>query len=486
MTKPYDVVVIGAGPAGYVAAIRCAQLGLNTACVDRWLDRQGRPVLGGTCLNAGCIPSKTLLESSEFFDRLRNHAREHGITAAEVTVDVAEMVSRKDDIVRDLTSGIAVLFKANGITWLPGRGRLLPDRKVQITAHDGKETVIAADHVILATGSAPMELSAAPLQDERIVDSAGALDWNFVSARVGIIGAGVIGLELGSVWRRLGSEVILLEAQDVFLAMVDQQVARVGLKAFREQGLDIRLGALLKDTRITDEGVELDYQDKKGPHSLTVDRLVVAVGRRPYTEGLAAPETGLLLDEGGFIHVDEQGRTNLPGVYAVGDVVRGAMLAHRGSEEGIAVAERITGQASEVNYEAIASVIYTQPEIAWVGKTEEALKMAGTAYRCGVFPFAASGRAKAMGVTTGLVKTLSDAESDRLLGVHIIGPLASELVGQAVTAMEFGGSAEDVARTVFAHPTLSEALHESALAIDNRAIHVAVRRGEKTGRRSPP
>jgi dihydrolipoamide dehydrogenase len=469
----YDVIIIGAGPAGYVAAIRCAQLGMKTACVDEWLDRQGVPSLGGTCLNAGCIPSKALLESSEFYERARHGGASHGIVINEVGLDVVAMMERKDRIVHELTSGIATLFKANGVDWIQGRGQLLPDRQVSIDPHQGDAMTLAAGNVILATGSVPVAIDAAPLQGERIVDSAGALAWESVPGRLGIIGAGVIGLELGSVWRRLGSEVTLLEAQDVFLSIADQYTARTGLRLFKQQGLDIQLGALVKSTQLADDGVTLEYQDKDGTHSLTVDRLIVAVGRRPFTEGLATAEVDLLLDEGGFIHVDEDCSTNLPGVYAIGDVVRGPMLAHKGSEEGIAVAECIAGQTSQVNYDTIASVIYTQPEIAWVGSTEEALQGRGVEYRSGIFPFAASGRARAMQETDGMVKILSDARTDRVLGVHIIGAQASELIAQAVMAMAFEGSSEDIARTVFAHPTLSEALHEAALAIDGRAIHIA-------------
>jgi dihydrolipoamide dehydrogenase len=469
----YDVIVVGAGPAGYVAALRCAQLGLKTACVDAWQDRNGSPVPGGTCLNAGCIPSKALLESSEFYEKIHRSGRHHGIAVIDATLDVPALMDRKEAIVRDLTAGIATLFKVNGVEWIAGRARLQPDRHVEVTAHDGKTTVIEAAHVILAPGSTPVDIDAAPLQDDIIVDSGGALAWDSVPGRLGIIGAGVIGLELGSVWRRLGAEVTLLEAQQIFLAMADQQIARTGLKLFRQQDLDIHLGALVKSTRVTDGSVTLEYQDADGAHSLEFDRLIVAVGRRPYTDGLASEEAGLLLDEGGFIHIDADCSTSLPGVYAIGDAVRGPMLAHKGSEEGMAVAERIAGQTVEVNYEAIASVIYTQPEIAWVGKTEEALRGGGTEFTSGLFPFAASGRARAMQATEGMVKVLSDAASDRVLGVHIIGAHASELIAQAVITMEFGGSSEDIARTVFAHPTLSEALHEAALDVDGRAIHVA-------------
>ncbi len=472
MQENYDVIVIGAGPAGYVAAIRCAQLGLRTACVDDWLNAGGNPALGGTCLNAGCIPSKALLESSDLYDRVQYEVNAHGIGVSGLSLDVAAMIEQKNAIVRDLTGGIAVLFKSSRITWIPGRGQLLPERQVSIALHNGEQQTISGGHVILATGSRPIMLDAAPLQDETIVDSQGALNWTTVPRRLGIIGAGVIGLELGSVWRRLGAEVTLLEAQDLFLAMADQQIAQAAQKLYSRQGLAIRLGALVNATRVNGNGVGIEYQDSAGTHTLAVDRLVVAVGRYPCTEGLAAAATDLLLDERGFIHVDDDCATNLPGVYAIGDAVRGPMLAHKGSEEGIAVAERIVGQHSEVNYDTIPSVVYTQPEIAWVGKTEEALRHAGVEFRSGIFPFAASGRARAMHATEGMVKVLSDAASDRVLGVHILGAQASELIAQAVLAMEFGASSEDIARTVFAHPTLSEALHEAALAVDHRAIHI--------------
>jgi dihydrolipoamide dehydrogenase len=471
MDNNYDVIIIGAGPAGYVAAIRCAQLGMRAACVDNWLGKNGKPVLGGTCLNAGCIPSKALLESSHWYEKLQQGA--HGIVASGLTLDMAAMIENKDAIVSDLTQGIATLFKSNAVEWIQGRAQLLPDRQIQVTLHDGEQQTLTAGHVILAPGSVPVPLAVAALDNDRIVDSAAALEWTGVPKRLGIIGAGVIGLELGSVWRRLGSEVTLLEAQDVFLPMVDQQIARSAMKLFQKQGLDIRLGARVKSTAVVDDGVHISYENSEAEASLIVDRLIVAVGRQPCTEGLAVAEAELLLDEHGFIHIDEDYCTSAPGVYAIGDAVRGPMLAHKGSEEGMTVAERIAGQHSEINYEAIASVVYTQPEIAWVGKTEEALKQAGTDYRTGLFPFAASGRARAMQETDGMVKILSDTATDRLLGVHIMGASASELIAQAVTAMEFDASSEDIARTVFAHPTLSEAVHEAALAIDNRAIHMA-------------
>jgi dihydrolipoamide dehydrogenase len=382
------------------------------------------------------------------------------------------MIANKDLTVRDLTKGIETLFSFNGIDWLPGRGQLLPERRVRVTGHDGESRILACEHVIIACGSSPVAISAAPLQEDRIVDSAGALDWTDVPQRLGIIGAGVIGLELGSVWRRLGAEVTLIEAQDRFLSMADRQIARSALQLFQKQGLDIRMGALVTSTQVSDAGVEIHYRDRDDEQALTVDRLIVSVGRRPCTENIAAAETGLLLDEGGFIHVDDYCATNLPGVYAVGDVVRGPMLAHKASEEGIMVAERIAGQKASVNYDLVPSVIYTHPEVAWVGKSEHACNTAGIPVNVGMFPLAANGRAKASAVTDGLVKIIAHQETDRVLGVHICAAQASELIAQAVTAMEMGASAEDLALTVFAHPTLSESIHEAALAVHNRAIHI--------------
>jgi len=472
MAKQYDVVVIGAGPGGYVAAIRCAQLGLKTACVDRWVGADDKPALGGTCLNVGCIPSKALLESSGRYDEINHSFADHGIMASGVKLDLAKMMSRKDQVVSDLTQGIVGLFKANGVEWHQGAGKLLPKQQVQVTAHDGKESVLSATHVILAPGSSSVEIGAAPLEEGVIVDSSGALTFDEVPKRLGVIGAGVIGLELGSVWRRLGSEVVLLEAQDSFLGAADEQIAKDALRQFKRQGLDIRLGARVVSCESGKKGVAVNYQDSKGDHTETVDKLIVAVGRRPNTQGLAADEVGLLLDEWGFIHVDDHCRTNQPSVYAIGDAVRGPMLAHKGSEEGMMVAEVIAGQKAEMNYDNIPSVIYTHPEIAWTGVTEQELKAAGKEYKVGTFPFAASGRARAAGDTTGMVKMIADAETDRVLGVHIIGAHCSELIAQAVIAMEMGASSEDIAMTVFAHPTLAESVHEAALAVDGRAIHI--------------
>lgn len=471
MADRFDVVVVGAGPAGYVAAIRCAQLGFRTACVDRWLEAE-KPALGGTCLNVGCIPSKALLEASELYAQA-HHAAAYGIRFQGIELDLAGMMRHKNKVVGELTSGVAQLFRAHGITWVQGHGKLLPNHRVEATGHDGDVRVLDADNVILATGSEPVELGLAPPDGERIVDSAGALSFEEVPERLGIIGAGVIGLELGSVWQRLGSKVVLLEAQERFLAMADTQVGREALKQFSAQGLDVRLGARVLGSKRTDGGVAVDYEDKNGTQRLDCDRLIVAVGRRPSTDGLFAPETELLLDEWGFVHVDERCRTNLPGVFAIGDVVRGPMLAHKGMDEGVMVAETLAGRHAEVNYDIVPSVIYTAPEIAWAGKTEEELKAAGVGYRSGVFPFAANGRAKALGATAGFIKILSHAENDRVLGVHMIGPQCAELIALGVTAMEFGASSEDIALTMFAHPTLSESFHEAALSVLGRPIHIA-------------
>ncbi|HEX5057000.1 MAG TPA: dihydrolipoyl dehydrogenase [Gammaproteobacteria bacterium] len=479
MNNKFDVIVIGAGPAGYVAAIRCAQLGLNTACVEKWVDKQGKPALGGTCLNVGCIPSKALLESSHYYEMSQHELAEHGVQPSGIKLDLRKMLSRKDKVVQDLTGGIEQLFKANKITWLQGAGKIRAGKQVEVKARDGKKETYETDHIIIATGSVPIGISAAPYTDDLIVDSTGGLEFTEVPAKLGVIGAGVIGLELGSVWRRLGSEVLVLEAMENFLVMADQQIANESLKIFKKQGLDIRLGTRVTGSKVKGKQVEIEYQDKDGKHKVTVDKLIVAVGRRPNTDGLAEVEVGLLMDERGFIHVDEHCRTNIPGIYAIGDVVRGPMLAHKGSEEGIMVAEIIRGGHAEVNYETIPSVIYTHPEISWAGKTEEQLKASGIAYNTGTFPFVASGRARAAGDTAGLVKILADKNTDRILGVHIVGAHSSEIIAQAVIAMEFGASAEDLALTVFGHPTLSEAVHEAALSVHGRAIHIAQSKKQK-------
>jgi dihydrolipoamide dehydrogenase len=471
MTKTYDVIVIGGGPAGYVAAIRCAQHGLAVACIEKWINFKGEPALGGTCLNVGCIPSKVLLESSEQYHKARDMLVHHGIEIGSLKLNLEQMMRRKEEIVLQLTGGINTLFKANKVDWLQGHGKLLADRQVEFTARDGTVEVLNADSIVIATGSVPIALTSAPADGELIIDSTGALDFRQVPERLGVIGAGVIGLELGSVWQRLGSKVTLLEAVEDFLAPVDFAVAREALRQFRKQELDIHLGARVIGTRKDQGRVEVRYQDKEGEHQIEVDKLLVAVGRQPNTDNVAAPAAGLLLNERGYIHVNDICETNLPGVYAIGDVVRGPMLAHKGSEEGIMVADIIAGQHGHVNYETIPWVIYTAPEIAWVGKTEQSLKAEGVPYKAGSFPFAANGRAKAMDAGTGMVKILAHGHTDKILGCHIIGPAASELIQELVLAMEFGASSEDLARTVHGHPTLSEATHEAALAVHQQAIH---------------
>jgi dihydrolipoamide dehydrogenase len=472
MSRSFDLIVLGAGPAGYVAAIRAAQLGLNVACIDRWAGPDGKPSLGGTCLNVGCIPSKALLESSEHFHRCSGGLKEHGITTGEVRMDVPAMIARKDKVVRGLASGIGVLFAKNKVAAFTGSGRLLPGTRVEFQATGGNPPeIFESKSVLIATGSSPRDIDTVPTDGQIVVDSAGALDFTAVPPKLGIIGAGVIGLELGSVWHRLGSEVVLLEAMDTFLPGADEQIAEAAAKEIARQGLDIRLGARVLSAKTGKDGVKVTYEQAGGKHDIELSRLVVAVGRRPNTDSLNVNETGLLLDERGFVHVDEFCRTNLPNIYAVGDVVRGPMLAHKASEEGVMVVERIAGQETRVNYDAIPWIIYTSPEIAWVGKSERQLRAAARDYKIGVFPLSANGRARAMGHTIGLTKILADKRSDRILGVHIMAPMASEMIAEAVLAIEFGASTEDLQRTIHAHPSLSETTHEAALAADTRAIH---------------
>lgn len=476
MSDQFDVVVIGGGPGGYVAAIRCAQLGLKTACVEQWINKQGKPALGGTCLNVGCIPSKALLESSERYEEIAHHNDAHGITVDGLKIDVSKMIGRKDQIVQQLTGGIAQLFQANNIKWLQGSGQLLPNNQVKVTGHDGSTQTVGAKNIIIATGSTSIELPIAKWLDERIVDSTGALDWESVPKRLGVIGAGVIGLEMGSVWRRLGAEVVVLEAMDEFLSAADRDAAKAAALQFKKQGLDIRLGSKLGNVAVGDNGLTLTYTDSQGEKTLEVDRLIVAVGRKANTAGLIGEGLNLQLDERGRVVVDDHCKTNLPNVYAIGDCVRGPMLAHKASEEGVCVAEYIVGQKPHLDFNNIPWIIYTHPEIAWVGKTEQELKAAGVAYRSGSFSFAANGRAKAMDQDSGIVKVLADAKTDRILGMHIVGPVASELIAQGVIAMEMEASSEDLARMVFAHPTLSESVHEAVLAVDGRALHAVNRK----------
>ncbi len=471
MSKSFDVVVIGAGPAGYIAAIRASQNGMTVACIDEWQNKDGKNAFGGTCLNAGCIPSKALLESSELFHRAGHEFSKHGIATTDVSIDIAKMQKRKASIVRQLTGGVAGLLKAASVTALVGHGKLLGGKKVEFTPTNGDVEVIDARYVILATGSTPVELKIAPFDGEQIVDSWGALDFTAVPDTLGVVGGGIIGLELGSVWSRLGAKVVVLEAMDDFLFMADRQVAKEAEKQFKKQGLDIKLGAKVTSAKSAGNTVSVEYENKDGSHKLEVEKLVVAVGRRPFTDGLLADDSGVQLDERGFVQVDDECRTAVKGVFAIGDCVRGPMLAHKGSEEGVMAADLIAGEIAEVNYNVIPSVIYTAPEIAWVGKTEEEVKSSGRKYKTGSFPFAASGRAKAMEQTAGMVKIISAADDDEILGVHIIGPMAGELIAEAVLAMEFSASTEDIQRTIHAHPSLAEALHEASLAVDNKALN---------------
>ena len=479
MSDTYDVLIIGAGPAGYVAAIRAAQLGLNTACIEKWQDPAGQLRLGGTCLNVGCIPSKALLDSSYKFHEAGAELGVHGINVQKARLDVATMIARKDDIVAQLTGGIAGLFKANGVTLLAGSGKVLAGHKVELRRADGSVDEVGANHIIIACGSVPAEIPSAPLDHEFIVDSSDALAFRQVPARLGVIGAGVIGLELGSVWNRCGSEVIMLEALDDFLPVIDRQIAREAAAIFGRQGLDIRLGARVTGAEVKRGQVKVSYSDANGEQREVFDKLIVAVGRRPLSEELLSGDCGVSMDERGFIFVNAYCETEAPRIYAIGDVVRGPMLAHKGSEEGVMVVERIAGKQTQINYDTIPSVIYTHPEIAAVGKTEQELKADGIQYKVGSFPFAASGRALAANDCDGLVKLLADADTDRILGCHIMGSGAADLVQQIVIAMEFGASAEDIGLIVFGHPTLSEAVHEAALAVAGQAIHIANRKRGK-------
>ncbi len=474
MSKTFDVVVIGGGPGGYIAAIRAAQLGLATACIDEWKNDKGGPAPGGTCTNVGCIPSKALLQSSENYEHAAKHFGDHGIGVKELSIDVATMLKRKNTVVKQNNDGILYLFKKNKVTFFHGRGSFAKavDGGYEIGVIGTAAETLVAKQVIVATGSAPRALPGAPFDEDRVLSNDGALRIPAVPARLGVIGSGVIGLEMGSVWRRLGAEVTVLEALPSFLGAADQQVAKEAYKAFVKQGLKFEFGVKVGEVKSGKKGVSVAYTNDKGAAAtLEVDRLIVSIGRVPHTAGLQPEAVGLKLDERGFVAVDDQCRTNLPGVWAVGDVVRGPMLAHKAEEEGVAVAERIAGQHGHVNFNTIPWVIYTSPEIAWVGQTEEQLKAAGRAYKAGSFPFMANGRARALGDTTGLVKMLADAATDEILGVHIVGPYASELISEAVVAMEFKASSEDIARICHAHPSLSEATKEAALAVDKRALN---------------
>jgi dihydrolipoamide dehydrogenase len=476
MAQQFDVAVIGAGPGGYTAAIRAAQLGFKTVCIDDWKSAQGKPSLGGTCLNVGCIPSKALLESSENYERVVHKFAEHGIKAQGVSFDIAAMLARKDKIVDTFTGGISLLFKKNKVASMHGHGSFVAGGEVyRLQVKDGDRVdEVEAKHVIIATGSVARQLPQTPTDNVRVLDNVGALSISEVPKRLGVVGAGVIGLEMGSVWRRLGSEVTILEALPAFLPAVDEQVAKEAFRVFNGT-LDLKIytGVKIGAVKTSAKGVNVTYVNREGNTQIAdFDKLIVAIGRLPNTAGLGADQVGLKLDERGYVEVDGHNRTSLPNVYAIGDAVRGPMLAHKSSEEGVAVAETIAGEAGHVNLETIPWVIYTSPEIAWVGRTEQQLKADGVPYRVGQFPFIASGRARALGETAGFMKMLAHAQTDRILGVHIIGPYASEMIAEAVVAMEFGASSEDIARIVHAHPTLSEAMHEAALGVSKRSLNI--------------
>ncbi|MET3494557.1 dihydrolipoyl dehydrogenase [Variovorax boronicumulans] len=474
MTKQFDVIVIGGGPGGYIAAIRAAQLGFNVACIDEWKNAKGGPALGGTCTNVGCIPSKALLQSSEHFDHAGHGFADHGINVSGLSLDIGKMLARKDQVVKQNNDGITYLFKKNKITSFHGRGSFVKAAEggYEIKVAGAAEETIVGKHIVVATGSNARALPGAAFDEENILSNDGALRMGAVPKKLALIGSGVIGLEMGSVWRRLGAEVTVLEALPTFLGAVDEQIAKEAKKAFDKQGLKIELGVKVGEIKSGKKGVSIAWTNAKGEAQvLDVDKLIVSIGRVPNTIGLAADAVGLALDERGAINVDADCKTNLPNVWAIGDVVRGPMLAHKAEEEGVAVAERIAGQHGHVNFNTIPWVIYTHPEIAWVGQTEQQLKAEGRAYKAGTFPFLANGRARALGDTTGMVKFLADAATDEILGVHMVGPQVSELISEAVVAMEFKASAEDIARICHAHPSLSEATKEAALAVDKRTLN---------------
>jgi dihydrolipoamide dehydrogenase len=474
MSNQFDVIVIGGGPGGYIAAIRAAQLGLKVACVDEWQNSKGGPALGGTCTNVGCIPSKALLQSSEHFEHATHHFADHGISVTGLSMDPAKMLARKDNVVKQNNDGILYLFKKNKVSFFHGRGSFAKSVSggYEIQVSGANPQTLEGKQVVVATGSRPRELPGTPFDEELILSNDGALRISAVPEKLGLIGSGVIGLEMGSVWRRLGAQVTILEGMPTFLAAVDEQIAREAQKAFAKQGLKVELGVKVGAITKGKQGVSVEWTTAKGEaQTLVVDRLIVSIGRIPNTQGLEPQAVGLQLDERGAVVVDDQCRTNLPGVWAVGDVVRGPMLAHKAEEEGVAVAERIAGQHGHVNFNTIPWVIYTSPEIAWVGQTEQQLKASGRSYRAGSFPFLANGRARALGDTTGMVKMLADAATDEILGVHIVGPMASELIAECVMAMEFKASSEDIARICHAHPSLSEATKEAALAVDKRTLN---------------
>ncbi|MDC0901955.1 dihydrolipoyl dehydrogenase [Gammaproteobacteria bacterium] len=471
----YDVIVIGSGPAGYVAAIRASQLGLKTACIEKSFDADGNSQLGGTCLNVGCIPSKALLDSSHRYSDATNHFSNHGIEVSKPKLDIAKMMERKNKIVTQLTAGVTGLFKANKVTQILGHAKIIDSTHIEVTSKDGSQT-LETKNIVIATGSSPINISVAEVNNKNIVDSTGALEFDSVPKKLGIIGAGVIGLELGSVWSRLGSEVTVLEAMDEFLPMADKRIAKDVLKEFNKQGLNINLGCKVTSALSNKKDITVTYENNGTTTELKVDKLIVAVGRRPNTENLLDKNCGLSTDEKGFIPVNDFCETNVQNIWAVGDVVRGPMLAHKASEEGIMVVERIAGKHAEMEYDLVPSVIYTHPEVAWVGQTEENLSAAGIEFKTGSFPFAASGRALASGESTGFIKVIADKKTDTILGVHAFGPSAADIVQQGVVAMEFGASAEDLGLTIFSHPTVSEALHEAALAVNGQAIHIGNRK----------
>jgi dihydrolipoamide dehydrogenase len=472
MSKQFDVVVIGAGPGGYIAAIRAAQLGMSVACIDEWKNAAGGPAPGGTCTNVGCIPSKALLQSSENYEHAAHHFKDHGITVKGLALDVNQMLARKNSVVKQNNDGILYLLKKNKVSFFHGRGSFgaKVDGGYEVKVN---EDVLIGKQVIVATGSSARALPGAAFDEQQILSNDGALAIGEVPKKLGVIGAGVIGLEMGSVWRRLGAEVTILEALPAFLGAADAQIAKEANRAFSKQGLKIHLGVKIAAVKADKKSVTVDYTDEKGAaQTLTVDKLIVSIGRVPNTDGLNPHDVGLALDERGFVKVDDACRTNLTGVWAIGDVVRGPMLAHKAEEEGVAVAERIAGQHGHVNFNTIPWVIYTSPEIAWVGQTEQQVKDSGRAYKAGTFPFSANGRARALGDTTGLVKFIADAKTDEILGVHMIGPMVSELIAEAVVAMEFKASSEDIARICHAHPSLSEVTKEAALAVDKRTLNL--------------
>ncbi len=472
MKDHYQVIVIGAGTAGYVAAIRCAQLGLKTVCIDKWINKDGKPALGGTCLNVGCIPSKALLESTHHLEVVNKDISVHGIEVAKVGFKASSMIARKDKIVQELTGGIAQLFKANKVEWLQGQARLEANKKVFFTPHEGTQQALTADNIIIATGSIPAPLPFIPFDGKYITDSQDALDWDIAPKRLAVIGAGAIGLEMGSAWSRVGSKTTIIKMRPGLLPDADPDTGKAALRSFKAQGMEFRMGLKIDSVEIRNRGVDIEYTLNNGEkHSERFDKVLVAVGRKPYTGDLLGDDTGIKINDRGFVEVDENCKTSVEGIYAIGDVVRGPMLAHKGSEEGIVVAERIAGQKPHIDYNCIPMVIYTNPEIAWVGENEKQAQERGIETKTGKFQFLASGRAKAANDTAGFVKIISDAKTDRILGAHIVNYNASELIGQIVIAMECRSSTEDLQRTIFAHPSLSEAIHEAALDVDGRAIH---------------